>query len=258
MKLTKPRLIILALVLIILFCLRFSLKIRDGFSEKRVEIVVARYNENLEWLKAEPFNKYDVIIYNKGDNESFEKPSNVKRGVNLKNVGRESHTYLQHIIQNYDNLSDITIFLPGSNQMQNKMDMSLKLVKTIEETGNAAFIANETHENLKTALYDFKIDAYQSTNAENKTANPESKLKESHIRPYGRWFEYTFGDIVASSLVYCGVFSVAKEDILQHPLEYYKSLETQLSTSSNPEVGHYFERSWTAVFHPMNKTQIIV
>jgi hypothetical protein len=30
-----------------------------------------------------------------------------------------------------------------------------------------------------------------------------------------------------------------------------------LETSSNPEVGHYIERSWAAIFYPMNNTKII-
>jgi hypothetical protein len=238
--------------------IRRFLSVREFLEpNKSREIVISRYNEDLQWITQDPFNKYDVIIYNKGDNDNFAKPANVKRVVPLKNVGRESHTYLQHIIQNYNNLSDITIFLPGSNQIQHKMNKSLNLIQNMEKSGNATFIAHETHENIKSALYDLKMDTYQSTSSENKTANPESKLNESPIRPYGRWFESTFGEIVVSSISYFGVFSVAKNDILQHPLGYYEKLEAQLSTSSNPEVGHYFERSWAAVFHPMQNTNII-
>ena len=32
----------------------------------------------------------------------------IKNIINLDNVGRESHTYLYHVINNYNNLSDIT------------------------------------------------------------------------------------------------------------------------------------------------------
>lgn len=253
----KKGVIILGLVLVIFWCLFRLRSRREGLTGKTIEIVVARYNENLEWLKTEPFNKYDAIVYNKGTNEDFAKPDNVKHTVPLKNVGRESHSYLHHIVKNYDNLSDITIFLPGSNQMQHKMDASLKIIQNMEKSGKATFVSQDTHENIKDALYDFKLDSYQSTHGENKAANPESNLKESPIRPYGKWFESTFGNILVSPVGYYGVFSVAKQDILQHPLEYYKSLESQLSTSSNPEVGHYFERSWAAVFHPMQNTNII-
>ena len=78
---------------------------------KNIEIVISRYNENLEWLNYEPFNKYKNIIYNKGPNDDFCKTNNIKV-FNLENIGRCDHTYLFHIIENYDNLADITVFLP--------------------------------------------------------------------------------------------------------------------------------------------------
>jgi hypothetical protein len=74
----------------------------------KTEIVVARYNEDLSWLKKIP-KSIKIIVYNKGlDNIDF--PS-----IKLPNIGRESHTYLYHIIQNYNNLSDQTIFCQGDS-----------------------------------------------------------------------------------------------------------------------------------------------
>lgn len=78
------------------------------------EIVVARYNEDLAWL-----NKLDdniiITVYNKGENNivKINKP-NVKI-IKLPNIGRESHTYLHHIISNYDNLADQIIFCQGDS-----------------------------------------------------------------------------------------------------------------------------------------------
>ena len=68
------------------------------------QIVVARYNENINWLI--PF-KDIALIYNKGNNNIDANYFNI---INLKNVGRESHTYLYHIVNNYDNLAKNTIF----------------------------------------------------------------------------------------------------------------------------------------------------
>ena len=72
--------------------------------KKKIQIVVARYNEDIKWLL--PF-KDVTIIYNKGQYLPLLNSFNF---INLDNVGRESHTYLYHIIENYDNLSDKTIF----------------------------------------------------------------------------------------------------------------------------------------------------
>jgi hypothetical protein len=68
------------------------------------QVVVARYNEDISWLKNV---KLDYIIYNKGeDNIDFD-------CVKLENIGREAHTMLYHIIKNFNNLADYTIFLQG-------------------------------------------------------------------------------------------------------------------------------------------------
>ena len=67
-------------------------------------IIVARYNENVEWTKQFP----NVIIYNKGI-----KLDNNYNEVFLNNVGREGHTYYKYICDNYDNLAEYTIFLQG-------------------------------------------------------------------------------------------------------------------------------------------------
>jgi hypothetical protein len=48
-----------------------------------------------------------------------------------------------------------------------------------------------------------------------------------------------------------GMFAVSREHIKQHPVSHYEALLRALSHSSNPEDGHFLERSWVAVFHPL-------
>ena len=47
---------------------------------------------------------------------------------------------------------------------------------------------------------------------------------------------------------------MAREHIHQRTLDSYIDLYKFLNTHPNPEVGHYFERSWVAVFHPVPET----
>lgn len=65
------------------------------------KIVVARYNENIDWLNDENDN---CIIYNKGDKLGMDNE------ILLDNLGRESETYLNYIIQNYHSLPDVVVF----------------------------------------------------------------------------------------------------------------------------------------------------
>lgn len=75
---------------------------------KSVEIVVAAYKEDLSWLDQV---RHPITIYNKNDNPPVAR--NDATVINLPNIGRESHSYLHHIITRYDSLSDITIFTQG-------------------------------------------------------------------------------------------------------------------------------------------------
>ena len=72
-------------------------------------IIISRFNEDLSWLDHYKEN-FNITIYNKGT-----KLSNISFGniISLPNVGRESHTWVHHIFNNYENLDDKNIFLQG-------------------------------------------------------------------------------------------------------------------------------------------------
>lgn len=218
-----------------------------------IDIIISRYNENLEWLSEINEEKFNIIVYNKGVNENFIKLTNMTI-INLDNVGRCDHTYLYHIINNYSKLSNITIFLPGSGNIDVKMSKIKNLLHLIKKYNRAIFLPNGHFNNVKEDLYNFTLDHWVSSDISNKSLNPESNLELSKIRPFGKWFEYYFNDIQIHHVTYQGIFSVDKKDVLQHSKEYYEHLIKQLSNTSNPEVGHYFERAWCAVFYPMNNT----
>ncbi|CAF1528087.1 unnamed protein product, partial [Rotaria sordida] len=69
------------------------------------KVIVARYNESVDWVH-EWFGKANVVVYNKGP-ILVDKDYEV---ISLPNIGRESHTYLQFVIDNYDNLPEICFF----------------------------------------------------------------------------------------------------------------------------------------------------
>lgn len=71
------------------------------------ELVIAIYKENISWLNKRSFKDEKISAYNKWTR--FDYPY-IRQ---LKNVGRESHTYIFHIIENYKNLCDYTTFVQG-------------------------------------------------------------------------------------------------------------------------------------------------
>jgi hypothetical protein len=72
---------------------------KGDVSKKEVELVLAHFNEDPSW--SDPYASVRTI-YCKG--------SQVSGCIPLENIGREGHTYLHHIVTNYDNLADWTVF----------------------------------------------------------------------------------------------------------------------------------------------------
>lgn len=222
-----------------------------------IELVIARYNEPLLWLLDPPFNKFPNTIYNKGNNETFIINEHNQAIISLPNLGRESESYLQHVIRRYDSLAKVTVFLPGSlDSNGNKYRKAIYILTNIVSA--STFIGINHRPSIKDDLYHFTLDEWSSRTGINSKNNPESKLTPSLIRPYGKWYEHHFKGLETHVAPYGGVFSVSRRDIIQHPIKRYKTLIQDLQVSSNPEVGHYFERSWEAVFGPLGEKTVFI
>lgn len=245
---------ILFIIFILIFSILFSIfyPIQELFeNNNQIEIIVSRYNEDLEWLKEEPFHHYPVTIYNKGLNENFYKPPLLKQIINLDNVGVCVHSYLYHIINNYENLANVTIFLPGSCMDNHKKDKTLSTVKKTQETKDTVFYVYKYENNVHTDLYDFKLDNYDLANDSNRVLNNNNKLENCTIRPFGKWYETVFPDIFTKYVNYQGIFSVSKSHILNRDKKSYEELIQYVNKHTNEESAHYFERSFIAIFHPI-------
>jgi hypothetical protein len=220
-----------------------------------MEIIVSRYNEDLKWMLEFPFNKFKYTVYNKGINENFDKTL-VNKIINLPNIGRCDHTYLYHIVNNYDNLSNINVFFPGSLSNQTKKRNAIKILVNILKYKTAIFLGTPS-KNVKQQFHNFTLNNWVCTDSTNASLNNESKLFPAKIRPFGNWFNYHFGNINVKYWCIHGIFSIHKNDILQHNISRYQNLLVAVGVHSNPEVGHYIERSWAAIFHPLILTKVI-
>jgi hypothetical protein len=223
-----------------------------------VDVIISRYNEDLEWINEYPFNQFQYIVYNKGVNNNFCK-NNVKEIINLPNVGRCDHTYLYHIITNYNNLSNILVFFPGSIDMECKKIKATNILNYIisSQCKNAFFLGNYQN-NIFETFKDFQLENWKCSHSKNSSLNDECALQLCRLRPYGKWYKYFFGNIKAKWNTYLGIFSIDKRDVIQHPKIRYELLINSLSSHSNPEAGHYVERSWGAIFYPMIYTKKII
>jgi hypothetical protein len=187
-------------------------------------IVVARYNEDINWTKQFP----NVKIYNKGEplndnyNEEF-----------LDNVGREGHTYYKYIYDNYDNLEDYTIFLQGEpfyhcpdlveriNKYMNEPELNISFNLLSRETLPTNLSGCPCHYNLPL------IDVYERIFGERKTE-----------------MGFMFGS--------GGQFIVSRDAILKRPREFYLKIVEMLQYDRHPIEGYVMERFHTLVFNGEN------
>jgi hypothetical protein len=173
-----------------------------------------------------------VKIYNKGQGD--------EGGVSLPNIGRESHTYLTYIVDNYDTLPDVVFFTQGSSDHTGGL--------SVEQFTSIPGNCSQNHHVTKGPYYTFDPDGHLRDQV-----HYGSDLHPSELNFYDWFSKYISSDVDPRGEItwYMGAtFSVRSERIRTRSKEYYEDLLTQFPKDhSNPEVGHYFERSWYYMFN---------
>jgi len=210
-----------------------------------MELVISHCNEDLSFLKLLDLNVFDqIILYRKNPEcvDFFHSFDHVVKM--LPNVGRCDHTYLTHIINRYDDLSDITVFVPGSCDIEMKFAKLITvLTQTLETKQSCALVHNVT--DVRKHFEDFQLTEYDCMHHKNPKGVP---MKLCEYRPFGKWWTMVFGDYLYDKVTYEGIFAIKREDILKRPKDFYQNLISFVDQHNNPEAGHYIERSWCAVF----------
>ena len=202
-------------------------------------LIIARYNEDLDWLKE--FKDFKIIVYNKGD----ELPENpLYEIINLENKGRESHTWLYHIVKNYNNLNEISIFLQGKIDDLNCMAYKNPndYLKKINKYGFNA----SRYGLLGPFHWDWNVNIDKDIKYKSQWENNEISRSSIGFRNFSKKLFPNIPLFVTTS--YSGCFAVKKEIIKQHNLVFYQKLLGILSQNKNPIEGHYMERLWCYIF----------
>ena len=189
-------------------------------------IVVARYNEDIEWTK----QFKNVLIYNKG-----EKLEDGYNEILLENVGREGHTYYKYICDNYDNLEDYIIFLQG-----NPFDHSPNIIKHLHTLDYLYCHAN------KELNIDFGFLSAIIINSSLETESSYSYLKDVY-----KTVEKIFGVNYDRKECIFGAgaqFIVSRSQIVKKPKEFYETIIKILDYSIDPHEGHVIERLHKYIF----------
>jgi hypothetical protein len=185
-----------------------------------MKIIVARYNENVEWTK----QFQNVLIYNKGN--ELEKDYDQRM---LNNVGREGHTYYKYIYDNYDNLEDYTIFLQGDPfpHSPNLINNLLDILSSENLNVDFKFLS-------ETILDSNLFGCFYNNNL------PLSKVYEKLFNEKKDYMDFVFGAGAQ--------FIVSKNQILKRPRSFYLKIVELLQNEVNPIEGYVIERFHKLIF----------
>ncbi|XP_071798647.1 uncharacterized protein [Asterias amurensis] len=201
------------------------------------EFVISHYKEKLDWLK--PIAK-DCHVYDKGHGKSLKPSFPVKQWEELPNVGRESHTYLYHIIKYYESLADVTVFLPDELADYTPEFCFPAPTDFLEKAREGIpCLVYSTHENWGSIKH---IDQW-------KLEYDQGLMRHAKNATLGEFYQTVFGRAPPQAVDCClaGCFSATRRCLQKHPKKFYQKLISFLDDHSNPEEGHYLNRLWHAV-----------
>jgi hypothetical protein len=193
-------------------------------------LVIAKYKEDVSWAE-DLRDAWNVVVYSK---DSEERSQSYQL---LPNVGREAHTYLHYILENYTSLPHVVAFCQG-NPLDHCPDFP-ELLKQMSRTPRS-----------------FESFGRQ-TIIFNRRAFPHlwnSPPSEAGMFFY-QFFEHLLGHPCPPFLC-CkanALFTVTSEQIRERPRSFYEHAMTSLGSlekrlGANTIEGHFFERVWHVIF----------
>ena len=218
---------------------------------KNIRLTVAKYQENTDWIF--DINVDEVYIYNKNTNlKKFLDCNEIEKNkFDLCNIGNESHTYLLHIVNNYENLFDVEIFTQGRPHDHMNFENFKKMVQNksdIIDYGFLDFSLTRKYLVRELSNYDNIKNKFPYSNHVDFIEDPI--FFDVYDKVWGNTKKYTWDFIDMGAH---GIFGVSKETILQHPKKIY----IEILNLFNPDLqseneiihnGYFMEHFWRALF----------
>ncbi|KIW85593.1 hypothetical protein Z517_00985 [Fonsecaea pedrosoi CBS 271.37] len=235
-----------------------------------LDLVIANYNECLTWLST-----YASLatVYSKG---KLPPDLSIFRAVEiLPNWGRESHTYLHHIVHNYDDLADVTLFLQGNIHDTNdgtpahtalSLDEIVRMAQRLTELpdllGNSLYIQNYPRDGVLPLGKIHSFGDWDGVKYLPDWIKRRGKgLRRSPYSPEQFWNYILNGTTDNEDPKWVAppseirwtqgaLFAVTRQTIQRHPRAVYERAYSYFHTLAhvNPEEGHYMERFWLGIF----------
>lgn len=211
-------------------------------------MVIARFAEDLHWLK---FAKMPVVVYNKGPgNLEYLRKMRHVRVQWLPNVGREAHTYLHYIVQNYDYLPENVIFSQGD-----PMEHSPDFVSRIQHEYDVLTPLGMRHRPHWPPQHCTEQDiVYYSKGFEIRLGRIGTYNNSSYYWNMW-WFAYIWALVFPGELIpenpvfaYAALFSVPRNRILGRPKSFWQWCLQEISSPPTAMNAYACEALWLYLF----------
>ena len=191
-------------------------------------VVIAHYNEDLNWTNQIDRTRFNVQIYSKTNREyNFHEP----------NRGNEATAYLKYIVDNYDSLPEHNIFLHGHDSAYHQEISNTVLLQSLKLTPAFNYFNINRRDYY---IHDF-INQYP---------------KEYNLLKQYWTFE---GILIPEQMSFysCAQFYVHRSLILKHPKSLYENMiewlnttnmDSELGVGTNFYSARIFEYMWHVIF----------
>lgn len=217
---------------------------------QNLDIVVAHYNSRSFEEVITEFqtltNKYridfenihinKVFVYNKSSNNPVLNENNTYTIKNLPNVGREGETYLNHIIENYDNLQEYTLFI--QDDTHNHVTPYKKFCITI-----CRQLLQKKEYYIYPAMYRIK-GAYLPQHIVNGYSKLPFFKNPYLIKESCERLNICLPEKYSTNM--CAFLLLSKQAVHKHNVEFYKKLREWLL--ENETHGYCLEYIWEIIF----------
>lgn len=217
-------------------------------------IIAAHYNENIEWMTAIP-EDVNVHLYTKSDIEIPKKISDLSnfKFYRLENIGNEGHTYLTHIVKNYESLEGLLYFIQADPH-----EHCTDFIQKLEEN----FIGGISDFNLITTVYGINSESYDKhINHKYDNIKPEDIKNKIFSDPWNdaeaadniNYVIDRLPDINKQKKNWIfnanGLYSVRSNVIKERNIEFYKMCLDMFSENESPSMLAFaFERIFPLIF----------
>jgi hypothetical protein len=223
----------------------------ENITNKTV-VLITRYNEYIDWIRYIVNNVDFIFVYNKGQNTNYFNFFDIQpykdkiKFEQVPNIGRIDHTLAQFIVQNWENLPETVISLPGSIMMCEKKGQYLSSIMKRAPLLKTKYSGFYSPRFMRVSpRFNYTIDGYQAEGKCNRNDNPFIK---SEYPDFQEWKKALIDDRPMRYIGMRGMFAVSKENILHISKKIYTNLLESLSVGDNIENGHFAERIWAHLF----------